>query len=368
MNAPRHVENSRNTLVAAAVASLLLAACAAAPVKPEGAIEARAKLTALQSDPDLGARAPVAMKQAELAVRAAEVAEPDMELAHYRVYIADRKVDIAAALARTSLAEDQRVGLTQQRDKARLDSRTREADIATGRLASARVDLANQKSSADAARTEADAARIEADNAAGRLATARVDLANQKSDADAARAEADNAANRLANARVDLANQKSDTDAARAEAGNARMSAADAAKQSAELQRQLNELHAKQTDRGMVLTLGDVLFSSGMADLKVGATSNLNKLVAFLNHYPDRTVIIEGYTDNIGGTDYNLGLSQRRADSVKSYLAEQGIGARRLTASGKGLSDPVAGNDSAAGRQQNRRVEVIIATPPLVSR
>ena len=118
----------------------------------------------------------------------------------------------------------------------------------------------------------------------------------------------------------------------------------------------------------MVLTLGDVLFSTGRADLKVGATSNLNRLVTFLNRYPDRTVIIEGYTDSVGGADYNLGLSQRRADSVKSYLAEQGIGAMRLTASGKGLSNPVADNNSEGGRQQNRRVEVIIATPPLVSR
>jgi outer membrane protein OmpA-like peptidoglycan-associated protein len=305
MNATRQVPKSRNTLIAAAVASLLLAACAAAPVKPDGAMEVRAKLTALQSDPDLAARAPVAMKQAELAVRAAEVPEPNTELAHYRVYMADRKVDTAASLAKTSLAEDQRVALTQQRDKARLDSRTREADVAASRLASAKVDLANQKSDADAARSEADAAR---------------------------------------------------------------MSAADAAQQSAELQRQLDDLHARQTDRGMVLTLGDVLFSSGRADLKVGATSNLNRLVAFLDHYPDRTVIIEGYTDSIGGADYNLGLSQRRADSVKSYLAEQGIGAMRLTASGKGLSNPVADNGSEGGRQQNRRVEVIIATPPMVSR
>ena len=312
MNATRQVPKSRNTLIAAAVASLLLAACAAAPVKPDGAMEVRAKLTALQADPNLAARAPVAMKQAELAVRAAEVPEPNTELAHYRVYMADRKVDTAAALAKTSLAEDQRVGLTQQRDKARLDARTREADVAASRLASAKVDLANQKSDADAARNEADAARSAADAA--------------------------------------------------------RMSASDAAQQSAELQRQLDDLHAKQTDRGMVLTLGDVLFSTGRADLKVGATSNLNRLVAFLNHYPDRTVIIEGYTDSVGGADYNLGLSQRRADSVKSYLAEQGIGAMRLTASGKGLTNPVADNNSEGGRQQNRRVEVIIATPPMVSR
>ena len=109
--------------------------------------------------------------------------------------------------------------------------------------------------------------------------------------------------------------------------------------------------------------MGDVLFASGRADLKTGATTNLNKLVAFLNKYPDRTVAIEGYTDSVGSEDYNQGLSERRAESVKSYLAGQGIGSTRLSASGKGKSDPVAGNDSATGRQQNRRVEVIISNP-----
>jgi outer membrane protein OmpA-like peptidoglycan-associated protein len=109
-----------------------------------------------------------------------------------------------------------------------------------------------------------------------------------------------------------------------------------------------------------VLTLGDVLFTSGQADLKAGASSHLDKLVTFLDKYPDRTVLIEGYTDSVGSEDYNQGLSQRRADSVKSYLVAQGVDSTRLAASGKGESDPVAGNETAAGREQNRRVEVII--------
>jgi outer membrane protein OmpA-like peptidoglycan-associated protein len=143
---------------------------------------------------------------------------------------------------------------------------------------------------------------------------------------------------------------------------------ANSQQQAAELQRQIDVLQAKPTDRGLIVTLGDVLFDTGKASLKAGATSNLNKLVAFLNEYSDRTVLIEGYTDSVGSEDYNQGLSERRADSVKSYLAGQGIGSIRLSASGKGESDPVASNDSAAGRQQNRRVEVIISNPPAASR
>ena len=292
-------------LIAASVAAMLLAACASAPPMPVGAAEARSKLTQLQSNPDLATRAPAAIKEAELAVRAAETPQQNLELANHLVYIADRKVDIAAAQAATALAEAQRQGLSDQRDKARLDARTREADRNASQLATAKGALADEKRNADASRDAAEAAR---------------------------------------------------------------MAAADAAAKSAQLQQQLDELNAKPTDRGMVLTLGDVLFTSGRADLKTGAATNLNKLAVFLTNYPDRNVTIEGHTDSVGSEEYNQGLSQRRADSVKTFLTGQGIGASRLTTAGKGKSDPIAGNDSAAGRQQNRRVEVIISNPQTASR
>jgi outer membrane protein OmpA-like peptidoglycan-associated protein len=310
------------TLIAAAVTSLLLVACAAAPVRPDGADAARARLTQLQSNPELATRAPVSMKDAEMAVRVAEQPQADVEIGKYNVYMADRKVDIAVAQAETALAVDQRAGLAQQSEKARLDERTREADLANSKLASARVEIADQKSQAEMNRLAA---------------------------ADAAQQAAVLAAQQSADAAAQLAAQQ-------------------AAQQNAEMQRQLDEMHAKMTDRGAVLTLGDVLFATGRADLKVGATNNLDRLVAFLNNYPNRTVVIEGYTDNIGGDEYNMALSQRRSDSVKSYLTGQGIGSTRLTSTGKGLSNPIAGNDSASGRQQNRRVEVIIDNPPVAMR
>ena len=295
----------RRPLVAAAVASILLAACTAAPVKPDGAAEARVKLTQLQSDPNLASRAAVAIKDADAAVRTAEQPEADKDLAAHRVYLADRKVETARSLAETRFAEDERSALTAQRDGARLDARTREADVAKGQVATAKAAGAQEKVMADQARREAD-------------------------DAHAAAANSD--------------------------------------QQATELQRQLDVLQAKPTDHGLVLTLGDVLFTSGRADLKAGATGNLDRLVAFLEKYPERSVAIEGHTDSVGNEDYNQGLSERRANSVKAYLAGRGIGAARLSASGKGQSEPVAGNDSAAGRQQNRRVEVIISDPPAASR
>ena len=121
---------------------------------------------------------------------------------------------------------------------------------------------------------------------------------------------------------------------------------------------------SKPTDHGLVLTLGDVLFMSGRADLKPGAMGSLNRLVNFLDKYPNRRVAIHGYTGSLGSEEYNQELSERRANSVKAYLADQGIDSTRLSASGMDQSAPVAGNDSAAGRQQNRSVEVIIGDPP----
>jgi outer membrane protein OmpA-like peptidoglycan-associated protein len=259
------------TLVAAAVA-VFLASCATAPVSPEGSADVRRKLTFLQSDPELAARAPVALADAEVAVRAAEQPVPvdDAALGAHRVYVADRKVDIAIAQASTRQFEDQRVTLGQERERARLDARTLEAEAA-------------------------------------------------HRDAETARGDAEN------------------------------------------LQREIDALHAEATDRGLVLTLGDIQFSTARADLKVGATSNLNELVSFLSKYPDRNVMIVGHTDDQGSDKYNMELSQRRADAVRVYLVQQGIGSARIASSAMGEHEPIVENDSEGGRQQNRRVEVIIA-------
>ena len=323
MNTSHETQTRSRSLIAIAVASILLAACAAAPVRPSGAEEARAKLTQLQSDPNLASKAPAAIAEAERAVQAAEQPQTDQDLGQYRVYIADRKVDIARAQAQTRYFEDQRTALEAQRQSARLDARTREADVATNRMERAQADDATQRLIASQAQVQADAAQSQANQA--------------RSDADSANMAA-------------------------------AISAQQSAQQSAELQRQIDTLNARVTDRGLVLTLGDVLFTTGRSDLMTGATVHLDKLVAFLNRYPDREVIIEGYTDSVGTQDYNQGLSERRAESVRHYLRGQGIDSGRLTASGKGESNPVAGNDSATGRQQNRRVEVIISNPTTASR
>ncbi len=124
--------------------------------------------------------------------------------------------------------------------------------------------------------------------------------------------------------------------------------------------KELEELNAKQTNRGLVLTLGDVLFESGKAALLPGSKRAIDKLVEFLKDNPDRKVLVEGHTDDVGSATYNIDLSLRRAQSVKEALVEKGIDEDRITALGYGEIYPVVSNADAAGRQRNRRVEIVI--------
>ena len=121
----------------------------------------------------------------------------------------------------------------------------------------------------------------------------------------------------------------------------------------------LKDLQAKNTERGMVLTLGDVLFDTGESTLKAGARYNIERVASFLKNYPDRRLGIEGHTDNTGDDDFNYSLSVQRASSVRSALMERGIDFNRIDVRGFGEQMPVASNSDAVGRQQNRRVDLI---------
>jgi len=123
---------------------------------------------------------------------------------------------------------------------------------------------------------------------------------------------------------------------------------------------ELAELKAKKTERGLMITLEDVLFEFGKADLKAGSIRGLDRLVTLLKEYPERNLLIEGHTDSIGSDAANAVLAQRRADAVANALASAGVDRARITARGLSEAYPVASNDTPAGRQQNRRVEIYI--------
>jgi OmpA-OmpF porin, OOP family len=133
----------------------------------------------------------------------------------------------------------------------------------------------------------------------------------------------------------------------------------DAATEISRLQQQLGALQARETERGTVITLDNVLFETDKAALKAGSKQNMQSLVTFMQDHPTRQVIIEGHTDATGPEAYNQTLSQQRSEAVKDFLVQNGIEASRVTARGLGEAYPVASNETEAGRQQNRRVEII---------
>ncbi len=156
-------------------------------------------------------------------------------------------------------------------------------------------------------------------------------------------------------------NAQAQAQAAQNQAQAAQQRAQAAQQQLESAQQQLQDMQAKQTQRGMVLTLGDVLFDTNKATLKPGADQRIDRLATFLQKNPNERLIIEGYTDSTGTEEYNQELSQRRAQAVANALAAQGVPASRYQVVGRGQAFPVASNATQAGRQQNRRVEIVFS-------
>jgi outer membrane protein OmpA-like peptidoglycan-associated protein len=193
-------------------------------------------------------------------------------------------------------------------------------------------------------------ARISQQRAQEQVATARVkagETERQKILLTARASEADQA--------------KAQAQQAVSDAQNAQAQVQQAQAESQRLAAQLENMQASQTPRGIVLTLDDVLFDTGKAQLKTGAARSIEQIAAFLKENPDRRVQVEGFTDSQGADDYNLELSQSRADSVAMAIIHRGVDAQRVRALGYGEGYPVASNDSAGTRQLNRRVEIIVS-------
>jgi outer membrane protein OmpA-like peptidoglycan-associated protein len=248
-------------------------------------------------------------------------------------------------------------------ENARSAVRTAEADPNVARYAA--LDLHTARTELDAAEAAAVARDERGIDQPAYLATQTAHLAQLKAstkanDARVAAGKADRDQIQL-NARTNEVNGALlARDQASQRAENANVARDQATQQTAALQSELDALKAKPTDRGLVLTLGDVLFDSGRAELNPGSYRNLDQLVLFLNQHTERRVEIDGYTDSVGTDSFNLDLSQRRADSVKSVLVSRGIDSTRIASRGYGKDFGVASNSDSGGRQLNRRVEIVI--------
>lgn len=320
------------------ISILLLIGCATVPEKNVALDRARAVYEQAQANPEVEKNAPVALYEAAQALKKAEQAK-DIEEMEHLAYIAERKTQIAVAQAEQKVAEKEREDLSKEQDKIVLQAREFETKQAIG-LAEARA------FEAERARKEAEARALEIQRA--------------KSEAEAKALEAEMAKKEAEAKALELEKAKKEAEAKKLEAEMAHMKAEEAIAQRKQLESELSELKARQTDRGVILTLGDILFKTGKAVLMSGAMRTMDILADFLKKYPERNVLIEGFTDSTGSETYNLGLSQQRANAVRDALTANGITTERIATKGYGEQFPIAGNNTQAGRQQNRRVEIVI--------
>jgi len=292
------------TLIAAAV----LAACSSLPASNSLLDQARSDYGTAQASPQVTSLAAGELKQASESLDKANSAwskGEDTALVNHLAYVAKQQTAIAQETAKQKAAELAVANASTERDKTRLDARTREADSA--------------KRSAEIAQRDAEASQREA--------TSERQAANS----------------------------------AALDAQAARQQTMDAETRANRLEAQLKDLEAKKTERGMVITLGDVLFDTDHSQLKSSGLRNVQKFADMFKEYPKRRVMIEGFTDSIGSDSHNLDLSDQRAASVRTALLDMGVTAERISSRGYGESYPVAGNTTAAGRQLNRRVELIVS-------
>ena len=305
-----------NIVSALVISSAALAGCSTVPEQNAVLDNARELYQAAQSSPDVTKHAAVELQQAGNALENAESAwkkGEDTDVLNHLAYLAKQRAVIAQDTGKLKAAEIEIASVSAERDKVRLSMRTAEADAAITQAAVAQQTAAQKAAEAEAARALAESERL------------------RQSEITAESAKL--AAGELA-------------------ATTAKLSAMEA---------QLAELNAKKTERGMVVTLGDVLFDVNKAELKPGAERNVQKIADFLMEYPERKATIEGFTDSMGSDDYNQSLSQRRAEAVRVFLIEKGISRERIEARGYGEENPVASNDSPGTRQLNRRVEIVLS-------
>ena len=292
------------SLIAAAVLATL-AACSSVPADNMQLSDARRDYQSAQAAPMAQNYAGAELRQASDALARADEARlrnDSPEAVNHLAYLAKQRVAVAQEVIRQKTAEAAVTSASAERDRMRLAARTGEADAA--------------KMQADAAKAQADASMRDAS---------------------------------AANMQADAARRESADSQARAAALQAQLDAS------------MKDMDAKQTNRGMVVTLGDVLFDTNRSELKAGGMRSVEKLSGFLRAYPKRTALVEGFTDSTGSDATNQTLAARRAESVQAALVGMGVTRERIAAKGYGEAFPVASNATTDGRQLNRRVEIVLS-------
>lgn len=326
-------------------------------------------------------KTPLELFEARNAVRIAMIAAGDkyasailpkakQQLLHaeelYRQKQKKETVGVAAKEA-TETAEEARLMAVKQKaeDEAQAAAAAREAKARADAEAEAK-----RRAEAEAARAQAEQARVQAEQARAQAEQAKAEAERMKQEAVAAAQEAALQREAAEKAKAEAVAQQqvlsAETDKARAAAAQSDSLRQQAEKEKQELRarllQQLNSILAtRDSARGLIANMSDVLFRSGSFELLPGARERLAKVSGIVLAYPSLHVAIEGHTDSVGGDEYNQELSEHRAQSVRDYFVQQGIPANAIEARGFGKSEPIASNDTPEGRQQNRRVELVLS-------
>jgi len=331
------------------VAAAMLAGCSTTPPKNTALEDARSAYGSARTNSQVVSLAPLELQKAGESLSKADAAlsKGDDVAVGQLAYLTSQHVAIAQETARRKAAEMEIANASAQRDQVRLAARTAEAEAAKRQAAMSQAEV-------DEARRQAAIAQQNSERQAAALAAASAQAQRDETLIAARQAELE-----AARQQALIAQQTAEEKAAALEAARAQAERDQA--MITQQEQQLKELDAKQTARGMVITLGDVLFSVNKAKLSSGGVRNVQKLADFLNQYPQRKVLIEGHTDSTGSLSINQPLSERRADAVRTALVGMGISGDRIETRGYADAHPVASNNTAAGRQLNRRVEIILS-------
>jgi outer membrane protein OmpA-like peptidoglycan-associated protein len=318
-------------------------------------------------------KTPVELFEARNAVRIAKnanagkyaasaIAKADQQLQEAEdAYAKKRDSKTVSSMARDAVqtAEEARVISVKQKAEedaqAQADADKRAAEERTAKARADAEEQANRRQEAEQARLQAEKAMADAERMKEEAMRAAAEAAKAKEDADRARQAA------VAEQQEALAQKQT----AVAEAEKARQAAAKAESEKADMRAQLlsqlnSILQTNDSARGLIVNMSDVLFDTGSFTLRPGAREKLAKVSGILLAHPGLTMQIEGHTDSVGGDAFNVRLSEQRADSVRDFLGEQGVSPSSITAQGFGKGEPVATNDTAEGRQRNRRVEIVV--------
>lgn len=340
----------RTHLPAMLTIAALLGACSSLPNTTSLLDQTRNEYLAAQSNPKVVSYAPLELRQAGDALDQANAAarhDDSADKIDKLAYLAKQKIALTQEVAKQKSAEAEIANAGRERDQIRLDQRTNEANRARDNAEQSKLAAQQAQFAAAQAQRRAQQAQFAAAEAQRKTLQAQVEASDALRDTRQAQGEANDA----------LRN----TQQAQGEANEALRKTQEAQARAAELEAQLADLSAKKTERGLVITLSDVLFGTDQSRLNTEGMRTAEKLAEVLQQNPQRTVLVEGFTDSTGSTSHNLELSLRRATAVRSALQELGVGRERIAVRGYGETYPVAANNTAQHRQLNRRVEIVLS-------